>query len=91
MSYLAERHRHVFHFVVEIAVGHGDRAVEFITVKNEIARYLERTYGKEFGGMSCEMIAEDVSKWLALTKKYNVTRVEVLEDGENGGGVTWTR
>ena len=77
VSFLRDRHRHMFHIEVRKRVTHNDRDIEIIMLKREILKYL----GKqpiEFGNQSCEMIAED------LYKEFNCTYVSVLEDNENG-------
>jgi len=77
VSFLRDRHRHMFHIEVRKTVTHNDRDIEIIMLKREIINYL----GKqpiEFGNQSCEMIAEDI-----LTR-FNCTYVSVLEDNENG-------
>ena len=47
-------------------------------------KYLRETYGTpcEFGGRSCEHIAEE------LAEKFDCDQVIVKEDGENGGIAT---
>jgi hypothetical protein len=39
--------------------------------------------------MSCEQLAHDIGKWLTQVQRYKVRRIEVQEDGENGGGVIY--
>ena len=91
-GYLASQHRHVFHFRVDIQVEGHDRSVEMIEFKN-IARDTifsthSRAFGShvDFGGQSCEEIAFSLSSALQI-KGYNVKKVEVSEDGENGAVV----
>lgn len=77
VSFLRDRHRHIFHIEVRKKVYHNDRDIEIIMLKREITAYL----GKqpiEFGNQSCESIAED------LFHKFQCTYVSVLEDNENG-------
>jgi len=84
VSFLANPHRHMFHFRVRITVTHNDRDIEFIQFK----RWLERLYGTgtlTLDHRSCEMIAEDVIS--AVRGRFGLQRdieVEVSEDGENG-------
>lgn len=83
VSFLADPHRHIFHFRVEIEVHHANRDVEFIQAK----RIMERWYNDgtlQLDYKSCEMIADDLynklhAKWPG--RKYII---EVSEDGENG-------
>lgn len=84
VAFLADRHRHMFHFKLVKQVHHDDRDVEFIRWKREVVQWLQHQYGEfgkaplQFGTMSCEQIAKE------LLQKYDCTSVEVWEDGENG-------
>lgn len=88
VSYLKDLHRHVFHIKAYKTVSHADRDVEFIVLKHKIQENLfERYFNTEyrmmnFGAMSCEMIAKE------LISKFNLSKCEVSEDGENGAIVT---
>jgi hypothetical protein len=85
VSFLANPHRHIFHFRVSIDVFHNDRDIEFIQFK----RWLESLYNGqgavlELDWKSCEMIADDL--YLKIAERYpnrNVS-IQVAEDGENG-------
>lgn len=81
-AYLRDRHRHVFHVRAELEVEHGDRAVEFITLKGELNRLIEEARGPMTEEWSCEHWASYLLGALQLDK------VEVSEDGENGAVVT---
>jgi hypothetical protein len=85
VSFLANLHRHIFHFRVALQVFHNDRDVEFIQFK----RWLERLYGDQSGVLSldfksCEMIADDLYIQIADRYPGRAVCVEVAEDGENG-------
>lgn len=88
VSFLANTHRHIFHFRVSIDVEHSDRAIEFIQFK----RWLENLYKDsilQLDYKSCEMMAEDL--YVQIAGKYpgrNVT-IEISEDGENGATLTF--
>ena len=88
VSYLKDLHRHVFHIKAHKLVTHADRDVEFIELKHKINLYLEHEYWDgtlrlmHFGAQSCEMIAKE------LITKFNLSKCEVSEDGENGAIVT---
>ena len=90
VAFLANPHRHIFHFRVSIDVYHNDRDIEFIQFK----RWLESLYSGESNCLrldykSCEMIADDL--YVQIANKYpgrNVT-IEVSEDGENGCSITY--
>ena len=83
VSFLANPHRHIFHFQVWIDVFHNDRDIEFIQFK----RWLENLYRNgtlELDFKSCEMIADDL--YLQISGRYpnRAVWIEVAEDGENG-------
>jgi hypothetical protein len=97
VAFLANPHRHIFHFRVSIDVFHNDRDIEFIQFK----RWCESLYNINSGNnnnsssvlelnyKSCEMIADDLH--LQIADKYpgrNIT-IEVSEDGENGCSITY--
>lgn len=88
VMYLAHPHRHQFNFVVFVNVTHGDRDVEFIDFQHQVRKYLLDKYWDEsvgccmFGAMSCEMLGQE------LMNKFNLSRVEVSEDNENGAVIT---
>jgi hypothetical protein len=90
VSFLANPHRHIFHFRVSIDVFHNDRDIEFIQFK----RWLESLYNGsntvlELDWKSCEMIADDL--YLQIADRYpnrNVV-IEVSEDGENGCSISY--
>jgi hypothetical protein len=85
VAFLANPHRHIFHFRVSIDVFHNDRDIEFIQFK----RWCESLYNGQGAVLSldyksCEMIADDI--YIQIAERYpnrNVT-IEVSEDGENG-------
>tara|TARA_R100000353_G_scaffold155510_1_gene114400 strand:- start:625 stop:1002 length:378 start_codon:yes stop_codon:yes gene_type:complete len=83
VEFLANEHRHIFHFRIELQVWHDDREVEFILFKRELeALYSEGTLQLDY--KSCEMMADDLADY--IKKKYpgrNIV-IEVSEDGENG-------
>jgi hypothetical protein len=83
VSFLANAHRHIFHFRVWIDVFHNDRDIEFIQFK----RWLEGLYNKDILQLdfkSCEMIADDLYIQIAARYPERAVWIEVAEDGENG-------
>jgi hypothetical protein len=85
VSFLANPHRHIFHFRVSIDVFHNDRDIEFIQFK----RWLEALYNGSntvlaLDWKSCEMIADDLYLQIASTYPGRAVSIEVSEDGENG-------
>jgi hypothetical protein len=84
VSFLANPHRHVFHFRVRISVQHDDREIEFIQFK----RWLESLYSGDvlkLNYKSCEMIADDMLSQIIGRHPGRSMEIEVSEDGENGG------
>jgi len=81
VMYLKHPHRHVFHFKCKKEVSHDDRDIEIIMLKNSIKAFLNETYPKTFGGMSCESIAKE------LIFAFDLNYCSVLEDNENGAEV----
>lgn len=81
VSFLRERHRHLFHMELLAPVMHADRDVEIIDLRRRAIDLLTGRFGEpcEFGTLSCEHIAE------FLLVRLHLSRCTVLEDGENGG------
>jgi hypothetical protein len=85
VAFLANPHRHIFHFRVWIDVWHNDRDIEFIQFK----RWLESLYSGNntvlaLDWKSCEMIADDLYTQIAGRYPERAVWIEVAEDGENG-------
>jgi hypothetical protein len=83
VSFLANPHRHIFHFRVWIDVFHNDRDIEFIQFK----RWLENLYKDSILALdykSCEMIADDLYTQIAGRYPGRAVWIDVSEDGENG-------
>lgn len=88
VSFLANPHRHMFHFRVAIQVFHNDRDIEFIQFK----RWLESLYNEgtlQLDYKSCEMIADDLYVQIAGRYPGRDVHIEVSEDGENGCFITY--
>ena len=90
VSFLANAHRHIFHFRVWISVQHNDRDIEFIQFK----RWLESLYNGQGAVLSldyksCEMMSDDL--YDIISKKYPSREIwiEVSEDGENGSFIKY--
>jgi len=85
VSFLRNEHRHVFHIRPDVFVSHNDRAVEFILLKRLVEKFF--VDNPISGGVSCEMIAQQLGNF--LNKEFKVFSVSVSEDGENGSIVEW--
>ncbi len=89
VEFLANEHRHMFHFRVDLEVFHDDREVEFILFKRELeGLYTEGTLQLDY--KSCEMMADDLGKYIQEKYPRRNFSVQVSEDGENGCVVDFT-
>lgn len=80
VSFLRNKHRHVFHVKAGIPVKHNDRDREFFMEQSVLRKTLRRrflTLSENVG--SCESICE-----FLLNTLPHVRWVQVEEDGENG-------
>ena len=83
VEFLANEHRHIFHFRVELQVWHDDREVEFILFKRELeSLYSEGTIQLDY--KSCEMMSDDLAAYIKNKYPGRNLLIEVSEDGENG-------
>ena len=90
VSFLANPHRHIFHFRVWLSVTHNDRDVEFIQFK----RWLEQLYSSTQGVLSldhksCEMMSGDLYDTISNNYPGSEIWIEVSEDGENGSFIKY--
>lgn len=82
VSFLRNKHRHVFHVIMKWAVSHQDRDKEFIIVKRKVQEYINKHWsGQDLGKKSCEMMATE------LLTNFNAQFASVFEDDENGAEV----
>lgn len=92
VSYLRDRHRHIFQIRIEFEVSHGDREIEINLQQSQVKRYLLGRYSPadfyrgmegacDFGAMSCEQIAEE------LLENFGAASCQVLEDGYGGARI----
>jgi hypothetical protein len=79
VSFLKDKHRHIFYIEAEKEVFHNDRDIEIIMLKRDMQTYSGKKY--DYGTWSCEQIAED------LLNKFNLKTCSVLEDNENGAKI----
>lgn len=86
ISFLRQRHRHLFTFRAEFKVGEQTREVEFFQAQRRLRSHLAERYsydvdGFEFGARGCEDIASE------LAVRLDLAACEVWEDSENGARV----
>lgn len=88
VEFLAHPHRHIFHFTVKIEVTHDNRDIEFILLKRELeSLYSEKVLNIDH--KSCEMLADDLCKYILTNYPGRFVEVEVSEDDENSGVVSY--
>jgi hypothetical protein len=87
IAFLEDRHRHMFHVEVKMAVDHQNREQEFFLTKWKLASFLS---ANEMNNKSCEMMAQEIIE-LFLIPTYGVRfyEVTVSEDGESDGIVVF--
>lgn len=90
VSFLANPHRHIFHFRVWLSVTHNDRDVEFIQFK----RWLEKLYSSNQGVLSldyksCEMMSDELHTHISQKYPNREVWIEISEDGENGSFIKY--
>ena len=83
VSFLGYPHRHMFHFKVQLEVFHDDRDVEFIQFKRELEG-LYNTGVMQLDYKSCEMMAQDLAKYIQTKYAARDLIIDISEDGENG-------
>jgi hypothetical protein len=83
VSFLGYPHRHMFHFKVTIEVTHNDRDIEFIQFKRDLVGLYDKG-AMQLDYKSCEMIAQDLAKYIQSKYPGRELVIEVSEDGENG-------
>lgn len=81
VAFLSNPHRHIFNVRAEKVVSHDDRDVEFILLKREIQKWIDRALLARVDTWSCERWASEI------LKAHNLDEVTVDEDGENGATV----
>ena len=83
VSYLGNRHRHLFKFTVQIQVFHNDRDLEFHQVLN-YCESLFSTQTIDIDFKSVEMLADELHEQLASKYPGRNMKISVSEDGECG-------
>lgn len=80
VSFLRNKHRHLFKVVASAEVKHNDRDIEFISMKGRLEQYCRRHFADyDLCSTSCEQIAQ-----ILLEAFPDLCSVSVSEDGENG-------
>jgi hypothetical protein len=89
VSYLGDRHRHLFKFKVTIEVFHDDRELEF----HQFLNYVESLFDTsiDINGKSVEMRADDLHSDISATYPGRDMTIEISEDGECGCTINYSR
>lgn len=88
VGFLRQLHRHEFHVRIEMGVTNIDRELEFIKVKRDLQKELLCKMPRTPKD-SCEKMAIDIANYLFNKYGERSLKVEVLEDGENGGIINY--
>jgi len=83
VSYLGNKHRHLFKFKIQIEIFHNNRELEF----HQFLNYCESLFDTkaiELDYKSVEMLADDLYVQLAGKYAGRKMKIEVSEDGECG-------
>lgn len=88
VSFLKDKHRHLFKCTAKIEVFHDDRELEFFTVQEQLSGLFN---GVSSSGMSCEMIARNICTYISHEYFGRDIEVEVSEDGENSSIVEYKK
>lgn len=83
VSFLKDKHRHIFHFKIYIEIFTNDRDIEFIMFKRYVDSYIQK-WPLNLFNHSCESIADDVEEHIRKKYKNRKIMIEISEDGENG-------
>ena len=81
VSFLRNKHRHMFHFRVYIEVFHDDREIEFFMFKRDVERMIKFI---SINDKSCEMISDELHSAIKAKYPNRSMTIEVSEDLENG-------
>ena len=88
VAFLANEHRHIFHFKIHIEIFHDDRDIEFIQFK----RWAESLFSDgvlHLDHKSCEMISDDLYHHIARKYPNRDIWISVSEDNENGSNIRY--
>lgn len=88
VSFLRDRHRHIFKVKTTIEVEFADRDVEFIMVQHEINDIIKEMVAGDMLDWSCETMAIYILEHLHQLHPNREMSCDVSEDGENGAVVS---
>ena len=83
VSYLGNKHRHLFKFNVQIEIFHNDRELEF----HQFLNYCESLFNEniiDIDFKSVEMLADDLYLHIAARYPNRAVTISISEDGECG-------
>lgn len=83
VNFLRSPHRHIFFVEIRCEVYHDDRELEFIMVKRELDKIIQKNIKTMPVTKSCEMMANEL-KSILKNRYLRPFEVSILEDNENG-------
>ena len=89
VSYLGNKHRHLFKFKVQIEIFHNDRELEFHQVLNFCESLFDETL--DIDSKSVEMLSDDLYDVLATKYPERDMVITVSEDGECGSEIHYNK
>jgi len=90
VSYLGNKHRHLFKFRIKIEVWHDDREIEF----HQFLNFCESLFNKgniDIDYKSVEMLADDLYTEIIKKYPYRDMIIDVSEDGECGATLVFDK
>jgi len=89
VSYLGNKHRHLFKFKVQIEIFHDDREIEFHQFLNYCESLFESRVDIDY--KSVEMLSDDL--YVAIAEKYPMRNmvIDISEDGECGCSISYNK
>ena len=89
VSYLGNKHRHLFKFKVQIEIFHNDRELEF----HQVLNFCESLFSGQLDidSKSVEMLSDDLYEALATKYPERDMIINVSEDGECGAEIHYNK
>jgi len=84
VSFLRDKHRHIFFIELWIEQNHNERDVEYIIEKRKLDKFLSSHKIKSGDPMSCEALATEIKAHWEYSTSGRKIKVGVWEDNENG-------
>jgi hypothetical protein len=82
VSFLRNKHRHIFYVELKVQVFHDDREIEFFMLKNDLNMFVHKL-GNQLNNKSCEMLCNIFINFINNEYEQRNVIVKVSEDNEN--------